>query len=163
MNSDVTFRAIYNKVEEPVDNSVEETQKTQTPPVPPVVPPIPPKNDRKFIFLPGDNGQLDGNTEFIKEEGYTLQNSDFPKVKPNKGYQFNKWSLENRPNESRYTATYTKLPWYRRFWLWLTGLDWRGCLKWLLLFILFLILLFLLLRACNGCSHHAEENGVIAY
>lgn len=161
VHSDVTFRAIYNKVEEPVGNNEEESQKTQMPPIPPVVPPIPPKNDRKYIFLPGDNGQLDGNTEFIKEEDYTLQNSDFPKVKPNKGYQFNKWSLESRPNESRYTATYTKLPWYRRFWLWLTGLDWRGCLKWLLLFILFLILLFLLLRACNGCSHHAEENGVV--
>ncbi len=161
VHSDVIFKAIYNKVEKPVDDSVDSAERQQTPPVVPPVPPVPPKNDRKFVFLPGDNGTLDGTTEFIKEDGYTLQVSDFPQVKPNKGYEFNKWALESRPNESRYTATYRRLLWYRRFWLWLTGLDWRGCLKWLLLFILFLILLFFLLRGCNGCSHHAEENGVV--
>jgi subtilisin family serine protease len=43
-----------------------------------------------------------------------------------------------------------KLPWYKRFWLWLTG---RGCLKWLLWLLLLLLLLLLcwwLFRSCCG-------------
>lgn len=62
-----------------------------------------------------------------------------------------------------------KLPWYRRFWLWLVGywlwLTRRGgCLYWLLTALLILLLLFLLgglLRGCRGCSRHVEENGVV--
>ncbi|GJG37618.1 S8 family peptidase [Prevotella lacticifex] len=158
VHSDVTFKAIYIKVENPVDDNVDRAESQQ---IPTAVSPVLPKNDRKFVFLPGDYGTLDGNTEFVKEDGYTLQASDFPQVRPNKGYEFNKWSFESRPNESRYTATYTRLPWYKRFWLWITELDWRGCLKWLLLLVLLFILLFLLLRACNSCTHHAEENGVV--
>lgn len=158
VHSDVTFKAIYIKVENPVDDNVDRAESQQ---IPTAVSPVLPKNDRKFVFLPGDYGTLDGNTEFVKEDGYTLQASDFPQVRPNKGYEFNKWSFESRPNESRYTATYTRLPWYKRFWLWITELDWRGCLKWLLLLVLLFILLFLLLRACNSCTHHAEVNGVV--
>lgn len=158
VHSDVTFKAIYIKVEKPVDDNVDRAESQQ---IPTAVSPVLPKNDRKFVFLPGDYGTLDGNTEFVKEDGYTLQASDFPQVRPNKGYEFNKWSFESRPNESRYTATYTRLPWYKRFWLWITELDWRGCLKWLLLLVLLFIFLFLLLRACNSCTHHAEENGVV--
>lgn len=158
VHSDVTFKAIYIKVEKPVDDNVDRAESQQ---IPTAVSPVLPKNDRKFVFLPGDYGTLDGNTEFVKEDGYTLQASDFPQVRPNKGYEFNKWSFESRPNESRYTATYTRLPWYKRFWLWITELDWRGCLKWLLLLVLLFIFLFLLLRACNSCTHHAEGNGVV--
>ena len=43
-----------------------------------------------------------------------------------------------------------KLPWWKRFWIWLTGL---GCLKWLLWLLLLLLLLLLfcwLFRSCNG-------------
>ena len=49
-----------------------------------------------------------------------------------------------------------KLPWWKRFWLWLTTLlTGKGCLKWLLrllLFLLLLLLLLFLLRNCHGCS-----------
>ena len=50
-----------------------------------------------------------------------------------------------------------KLPWWKRFWLWLTTLfAGKGCLKWLLralLFLLLLLLLLWLLHNCHGCSH----------
>ena len=51
-----------------------------------------------------------------------------------------------------------KLPWWKRFWLWLTALfAGKGCLKWLLralLFLLLLLLLLWLLHNCQGCSHN---------
>ncbi|GHU77927.1 hypothetical protein FACS189414_5230 [Bacteroidia bacterium] len=47
-----------------------------------------------------------------------------------------------------------KLPWYKRFWNWLTTLFvGRGCLKWLLWLLLLLLLLLLfcwLFRSCHG-------------
>lgn len=159
VHSDASFKAIYNKLDVTVNEEEDVEEETATPNPP--IPPVPPKKDRRFIFLPGTNGTLEGNTDFVKDDSYVLNDNDFPKVKPNKGYQFSKWNLESSPTESKYTATYTRLPWYKRFWLWLTGLDWRGCLKWLLLLLLLLILLFLLLHGCKGCTHHAVENGVV--
>jgi subtilisin family serine protease len=56
-----------------------------------------------------------------------------------------------------------KLPWYKRFWNWLVGLfAGRGCLKWLLRFLLFLLLLLLLLfllRNCHECSERSHLMG----
>lgn len=76
----------------------------------------------------------------------------------------------NEPNEGIITENGTeepptvidpptpKLPWWKRFWLWLTALfAGKGCLKWLLralLFLLLLLLLLFLLRNCHGCSRN---------
>jgi len=45
------------------------------------------------------------------------------------------------------------IPWYKRFWNWLTGLFlWRGCLKWLLWLLLLPLLLWLLLSLLKTCD-----------
>ncbi|MFZ4548736.1 MAG: S8 family serine peptidase, partial [Bacteroidales bacterium] len=58
-----------------------------------------------------------------------------------------------------------KLPWWKRFWLWLTALfAGKGCLKWLLralLFLLLLLLLLWLLHNCHGCSHHNDGGAAL--
>ena len=58
-----------------------------------------------------------------------------------------------------------KLPWWKRFWLWLTTLfAGKGCLKWLLRLLLFLLLLFLLLwllHNCHGCSRDLEGGAAL--
>lgn len=54
------------------------------------------------------------------------------------------------PIEPPFPQPTPKLPWWKRFWIWLTGL---GCLKWLLWLLLLLLLLLLfcwLFRSCNG-------------
>jgi subtilisin family serine protease len=50
----------------------------------------------------------------------------------------------------------TKLPWYKRFWLWFTG---KGCLKWLLWLLLLLLLLLLLCWLFRSCSRHHLGGG----
>lgn len=56
-----------------------------------------------------------------------------------------------------------ELPWWKRFWLWLTSLfAGKGCLKWLLralIFLLLLLLLLWLLHNCHGCSHFLPGGG----
>lgn len=62
-----------------------------------------------------------------------------------------------------------RLPWYKRFWLWLIDYwHWLtsrgGCLQWLLtllLALLFLMLLCWLLDGCHGCTRNREINGVV--
>jgi len=44
------------------------------------------------------------------------------------------------------------IPWYKRFWLWLTG---KGCLKWLLWLLWLLLLLLLLFWLFRRCCHEA--------
>ena len=53
-----------------------------------------------------------------------------------------------------------KLPWWKRFWSWLTALfAGKGCLKWLLGVLLFLLLLFLLLWLLRNCHSSANLGG----
>lgn len=121
-------------------------------------------------FNPGDNGTLNGNSFVTKYENSYLGDDEIPQVNPKDGYEFVSWN--ESPNgyqvkdEKEFTAQYRqipsvpieKLPWWKRFWLWLTALfvD-KGCLRWLLRFLLFLLLFLLLLwllRDCHGCSRY---------
>ncbi|MBU0490050.1 MAG: S8 family serine peptidase [Bacteroidetes bacterium] len=124
------------------------------------------------IFNPGENGKLNGYSFVTKEANSFLGDDEIPQVESKEGYEFTGWS--ETPNnyqvtgDKEFTAQYRqippvapplkKLPWWKRFWLWLTALfAGKGCLKWLwrvLLFLLLLLLLLWLLRNCHGCSHH---------
>lgn len=130
--------------------------------------PEPPHEDiptmHNVRFVAGDNGKIEGNGTFQMDYGTCIPNDSVPKVKPNKGYTFKGWDRSvNEPitSDTTYTALYEKkLPWWKRFWLWLTA---SSCLTWLLRFLILLLalfLLYLLLRSCNGCDSHRVINGV---
>ena len=113
-------------------------------------------------FDAGDGGVLEGADSLLKNEGDVLVKEEIPAINPKKGYKFLGWNAapENWrvEGDKTFVAQYEKrLPWYKRFWLWLTGLfAGKGCLKWLLWLLLALLLLFLLsllFRNCTGCSH----------
>ena len=170
VNSDLNFVATYKETASPI---------VPEPPVVPVEKPHTPKEletqqqyEPKFYtcnFDAGEHGKTDGVSSFAKQEGSSLSDTEIPKVTPNKGYEFKRWipSPNNVLMDSNktFTAEYTRVPWWKRFWFWLTSLFLgKGCLKWLLWLLLTLLaiaLLLLLLRSCNGCSGHHEENGVV--
>lgn len=134
-----------------------------------IVPPITPFN---VSFNAGENGTLNGNSIVTKDANSYLGIDEIPQVDPKEGYKFVGWSETANgyqvTEDKEFTAQYQqtppvvelsqKLPWWKRFWLWLTALfAGGGCLKWLLralLFLLLLLLLLWLLRNCHGCSHH---------
>jgi subtilisin family serine protease len=170
VSSDLNFVASYRKIEKPVI------------PEPPVIPadePEVPEEPEEPVekkpkyytcdFIAGEHGKTEGISSFSKQENTTLTSSDIPQVKPSDGYEFKRWvpSPDNVLMDSNktFTAEYTRIPWRRRFWLWLTSLfAGKGCLKWLLWLLLTLLaigLLMFLLRSCNGCTGHHEENGVV--
>lgn len=147
VNDDLVFTAVYKVVE--------------APPIPPT-PPDPPK-PRVFncVFDAGEHGELEGQASINKSEGEYIGRSDIPTVKAKKGYKFLGWDVapENWrvEGDKTFVAQYEKrIPWYKRFWLWLAGLfAGKGCMKWLLWLLLALFALFLLsllLRNCTGCS-----------
>ena len=138
----------------------------------PIVPAIPVPADRNIRFDAGTDGTLEGKALLIKKDGEIVGNDEIPTVKPNKGFNFIGWNVipENWTvdGDKTFVAQYEqRLPWYKRFWLWLTGLfAGKGCLKWLLwllLGLLALTLLSFLLRSCghsafqdySGCSRHS--------
>lgn len=121
------------------------------------------------IFDAGEHGIIQGDKDIVKPLGTSLIESEIPKVLPHKGYKFTGWSLSplaaltgDRVCVAQYEEV---LPWYKRWWLWLTGLfAGKGCLKWLLWLLLTLLLIFLLswlLRGCVGCAGHRAVNGVV--
>ena len=170
VNSDLHFVATYKETASPI---------VPEPPVVPVEEPqtpeeleTPPQYEPKFYtcnFDAGEHGKTDGVSSFAKQEGASLSDTEIPNVTPNKGYEFKRWipSPNNVLMDSNktFTAEYTRVPWWKRFWFWLTSLFLgKGCLKWLLWLLLTLLaiaLLLFLLRSCNGCSGHREENGVV--
>lgn len=148
VTSDMTFTAKYSEAI----------------PVPPPIPTPPPPRNVTCRFNAGDNGSLSGQTEITKIAGSTLMPHEIPVVTPRKGYIFKGWDF-NPVNflmnqDKTFNAIYEKrLPWYKRFWLWLTS---SGFLKWLLIGLgaLLLLLLFsLLFRNCHGCRR--AVNGVV--
>lgn len=170
VDSDLNFVAKYKEIVKPID--------PKTPVVPVDEPefieePETPKQDEPKVytcnFVVGEHGKTETNSSFTKQEGSRLSNTEIPKVIPYKGYEFKRWipSPDNVLMDSNktFTAEYTRAPWWKRFWFWLTGLFLgKGCLKWLLWLLLTLLviaLLLFLLRSCNGCSGHYEENGVV--
>lgn len=143
VNSDMTFVAQYSKIAAPL-------------PPPPV--------DAVCRFDAGENGVLNGEAVITRPIGSQLFEADIPQVTPKKGFFFKGWDV-NPLNalingDVVYHALYEpKLPWYKKFWLWLTG---KGCLKWLLSALLAILLLLLfawLFKDCHGCSR--ETNGVV--
>ncbi|MCD8297379.1 MAG: S8 family serine peptidase [Prevotella sp.] len=156
---DNTFTAQYNMVEKPV-----------------VVPepPVPLKEPEDIFynckFVAGEHGKLNGAGQIQKAANTRLTTSEIPSVLPNKGYKFKGWDISPLnclvDGDKTFHAQYEKtIPWYKRFWLWLTRLfAGKGCLKWLLWILLFLLCLWLLshlLRSCGACSHRHPVNGVV--
>lgn len=144
---------------------------SKCPDEPIVVPPPVEPAKCKVYFEAGEHGILDGPASMECNEGTRLDISTFPKVKAKEGYQFKGWDVSDGFEVNcDYTvhALYeeAKLPWWKRFWLWLCGLlsgfwAWLcglfsgGCLKRLLSMLLFLLLLWLflfLLSKCTGCT-----------
>lgn len=135
---------------------------------PEIVPPIAPFN---VLFNAGENGRLNGNSSVIKDANSYLGDDEIPKVDPKEGYEFIGWNEPPRDyqvtDDKEFTAQYReippivmppeKLPWWKRFWLWLTALfAGKGCLKWLLralLLLLIILLLLWLLRNCRDFVH----------
>ena len=119
----------------------------------------------KCHFSAGDHGVLQGAPEILKPFGSSLLSSDIPSVKAHKGYKFTGWDINPMAaltGDRTCTAQYEQiLPWYKRFWLWLTGLfAGKGCLKWLLWLLLFLLLCWLLSWLFRGCTGGAvDRNG----
>lgn len=116
---------------------------------------------QQFIFEPGKHGRIEGPDTFNRPASYILRKVDYPTVIADKGYQFSKWSYSKAGNESRFVAQYRRIPWYQRFWAWLSSWNWKGCLEWLLIFLLLCLFLFLFFRSCRGCSGHRVVNGIV--
>ncbi|MDR1170752.1 MAG: S8 family serine peptidase [Prevotellaceae bacterium] len=122
-----------------------------------------PVNPFTVHFNAGGNGNLNGASELLKHDGETITAGEIPEIKANEGYEFIGW--DRNPNnyivtgDTEFTAQYrkvppivippSKLPWWKRFWLWFTG---KGCLKWLLWLLLLLLLLLLLCWLLRGCA-----------
>lgn len=166
VNTDMSFTAKYEKAATLVT--------PPTPPVPPIppVPPVPPTPDYfNCKFDAGEHGKIDGASTVRKEANTRLANGEIPGVTPNKGYKFKGWNVSPYnmlvDGDKVFTAQYEEIiPWYRRWWLWFTGLfAGKGCLKWLLWLLLGILLCWLLswlLRGCTSCtSHHTPINGVV--
>lgn len=154
------FTAQYSKAENPEDE----------PPI--IVPPVELEDPLSYDcnFDAGAHGKLVGNGYFRKPAGAKIESSDIPKVRAEKNYEFTGWTPSPYncvvDGDKRFIAQYKEnIPWYRRWWIWFSGLlAGKGCLKWflwLLLFLLGLWLLSLLMRSCVGCIGHHEVNGVI--
>lgn len=158
VTSDTTFTAQYKEL----------PQVPPAPPIPPL-PPIPSSYD--CYFDAGEHGDIIGNNNFTVTENTVLEANNVPQVKPHKGYEFKGWDISpfgrNIDSDTVFTAQYEKkIPWYRRWWLGLAGLfASKGCLKWLLWFLLAILLGLLalwLLKGCNSCSGLREPvNGVV--
>ena len=111
----------------------------------------------KCCFSAGEHGTLHGAPEILKPFGLAPLSSEIPVVKPHKGYKFTGWDINPMAaltSDRVCTAQYEQvLPWYKRFWLWLTGLfAGKGCLKWLLWLLLFILLCWLLSWFFRGCT-----------
>lgn len=125
-------------------------------------PPVP--NLFTVSFSAGEAGYIsEQQTMYSKNGGDFVTEGEIPKVVANEGYEFLGWDENpkgyNIMGDKVFTAQYRKippviLPWWKRFWLWLTALfAGGGCLKWLLRVLLFLLLLLLLLwlfKKCRG-------------
>jgi len=120
-------------------------------------PPIVEPTTYSVSFDSGENGTIENNEVLKIQDGDYVDYQTVPNVSPDKGYRFAGWDRgidEPITEDTVFRAQYEKknLPWWRRFWLWLSSF---GCLKWLLNLLLLLLLLFLgyyLLHNCGGCS-----------
>ena len=139
----------------------------------PIIAPIVTKPDSepekcRCTFDPGEQGTIKGDETQFVNDGDSLSEDSIPLVEPRNGYEFLGWDNDvTSPirRDTQFTAQYRKIPWWRRFLLWLRGLGlmlwgWLcGLWHWLrkswwrlLLFLLLLALLLFLLRCCHGCT-----------
>jgi len=154
------------KKETPIEEAPIEEIKEGTSEVPPIINPF------TVRFDEGDYGNINGQSSFLKHSGENIFESEIPKVEAKEGYEFIGWS-EDPQNYSVYedkmfTAQYrekhpvivapSKLPWWKRLWLFLTG---SGCLKWFLWLLLILLLLLLFSWMFRGCNSHTVGGGVV--
>jgi subtilisin family serine protease len=123
----------------------------------------PPPHPFTVRFNAGENGTLHGNGAFTKHNNEFIAESEVPVIKAKEGYEFISWDKDPKNylvySDTEFTAKYrklslalttVKLPWYKRFWFWLSGLfTWKWFWR-LLLLLLLLFLLFWLLRGCYG-------------
>lgn len=112
-------------------------------------------------FVAGNYGSIVGKSSFAFPYGTSIPRSCIPSVTPNKGYRFVGWDAapENfiLKEDTIFTAKYEELvPWYKRFWGWLTG---RGCLKWILWLLLVMLILLLLSQLFRGCDNEGFFGG----
>ncbi len=130
----------------------------------PTLPP-PPRNFR-VIFNASEHGNITkGQGEFEIEEGNSINHDEIPTISAQDGYEFTGWNPEPKDyiiNEftefvAQYNQKPVKIPWWKRFWRWLSELLFgKGCLKWLVRLLIAALLIFLLiylLRDCHGCNH----------
>lgn len=156
VKSDLSFTATYKQIEQPNEDTL----------IPPISNSDEEESEPQFFdckFNVGEHGTINGSDTVRKSANSTLGANEIPTVKPKDGYTFRGWNVSPLgmlvDGDKTFTAQYDKIPWYRRWWLWLTG---KGCLKWLLWLLLAffaICLLSFLLHCCHGCSHK-EVNGV---
>lgn len=155
VKENVEFVAKYEKVEVPIT---------------PIEPPTSKDIFYNCHFEAGENGTVIGTANFRKAANSSLGYDEIPSVNPKKGYKFTGWNMSPYDclvdGDKVFTAQYEKnIPWYKRWWLWLTGLfAGKGCLKWLLWLLIFILAIWLLswlLRGCIGCTGSHPVNGVI--
>lgn len=155
VNGNVEFVAKYEKVEVPIT---------------PIEPPTPKDIFYNCHFEAGENGTVIGTSNIRKAANSSLGYDEIPSVNPKKGYKFTGWNMSPYnclvDGDKVFTAQYEKnIPWYKRWWFWLTGLfAGKGCLKWLLWLLIFILVIWLLswlLRGCIGCTGSHPVNGVI--
>ena len=153
ISEDKVFTAVFSKTDE------KET-------VPPSID-VPKSCEVRFVV--GENGQLNGESCVRVPYESILLKSQIPDVIAKDGYTYQGWDKDTAnpiQQDTTFNAQFSKIPWYRRWWLWLMGLfTGKGCLKWLLwllIGILLFWLLSLLFKSCIGCSGSHTANGVAA-
>lgn len=151
------------------ETPIEEIKKDiigETSEVPPIIYPF------TVSFDEGNYGNINGQSSFLKHNGENIDESEIPKVEAKEGYDFIGWNEEPKNysvyGNKMFTAQYrqklpivvapTKLPWWKRLWLFLTG---SGCLKWLLWLLLLLLFLFLISWLFRSCNPQTPRGGVV--
>lgn len=170
VESDLKFTAQYEKENKigpmptpPVVNP--ENQKEPITEPGPVDEPDPLYYSCKFDA--GEHGRTEGSSIVKKKANSILESYDIPHVLPDNGYKFCGWDIT--PDnmvvncDKTFTARYEKEEtWFHRWYGIFIG---KGCLKWLLWFIIGLLLCLLLswlLRSCTSCNgRNTPTNGVI--
>ena len=171
VTGDLQYTAKYIKEEKsvptPDDNPI------PIPKNPPVIPPKEPEEYFTCSFDAGEYGTINGTSSVRKLANTSLNYGEIPEVNPNKGFKFTGWNTDplNSPiiTNMVFTAVYEEVvPWYRRWWLWLTGFlaslfTGKGCLKWILWILLAILLIWLLSGLFRGCVGfgHKPINGVV--
>ena len=110
-------------------------------------------------FDAGEHGVLEEPNTFSLPYGTIFSKLLIPKAK--KGYKFTGWDKSPIDyvlyEDTVFTAQYEEiLPWYKRWWMWITG---NGCLKWLLWLLLLILFLLFCLSLLRSCDRYVDSDG----